>query len=204
MNEKFFSLPKEKQQKIINAGFRVFSQNTYKKSPVSEIAAEAGISKALLFHYFKNKKELYLFLLKKCADITVDSLEQDGCYEPEDMFDAMYLGLKSKISIMKEFPDLGSFVIKAYYESDPEVSSEVSLLLSRKNITEIKSSAKWFNPDHYIPGLNLKMMYRDMYLASEGLIWEKQQSARLDPDELDREFRELIDFWKSIYLRKPT
>ena len=62
MNEKFFSLPEEKQQAIINAGFRVFSQNTYKKSPVSEVAKEAGISKSLLFYYFRNKKELYLFL----------------------------------------------------------------------------------------------------------------------------------------------
>ena len=62
MNEKSFSLPEEKQQAIINAGFRVFSKNTYKKSPVSEIAAEAGISKSLLFYYFRNKKELYLFL----------------------------------------------------------------------------------------------------------------------------------------------
>ncbi len=26
MNEKFFSLPKEKQQAILNAGYRVFSQ----------------------------------------------------------------------------------------------------------------------------------------------------------------------------------
>ena len=57
MNEKFFSLPTEKQQAIINAGYRVFSQNSYKKSPMSEIAAAAGISKSLLFHYFKNKKE---------------------------------------------------------------------------------------------------------------------------------------------------
>lgn len=31
MNEKFFALPKEKQNTIINAGYRVFSQNTYKK-----------------------------------------------------------------------------------------------------------------------------------------------------------------------------
>ena len=38
MNEKFFSLPMEKQEAIINAGFRVFSQNSYKKSPMSEIA----------------------------------------------------------------------------------------------------------------------------------------------------------------------
>lgn len=52
MNEKFFSLPQEKQQAILNGGYRVFSQNSYRKSPVSEIAAEAGISKSLLFHYF--------------------------------------------------------------------------------------------------------------------------------------------------------
>ena len=67
MNDKFFSLPIEKQEAIVNAGFRVFSQNSYKKSPMSEIADVAGISKSLLFYYFHNKKELYLFLLEKCA-----------------------------------------------------------------------------------------------------------------------------------------
>ena len=55
MNEKFFSLPAWKQTAIINAGFRVFSQNSYKHSPMSEIAEAAGISKSLLFHYFHNK-----------------------------------------------------------------------------------------------------------------------------------------------------
>lgn len=47
MNEKFFALPEEKQQRIRNAGYRVFSQNSYRKSPMSEIAEEAGISKSL-------------------------------------------------------------------------------------------------------------------------------------------------------------
>ena len=62
MNERFFALPEEKQRRIINAGFFVFANNSYRKSPMSEIAGAAGISKALLFHYFKNKRELYLFL----------------------------------------------------------------------------------------------------------------------------------------------
>jgi len=65
MNPKFYSLPEEKQKAIINAGYRVFSQNSYRNSPMSEIAAAAGISKSLLFHYFQNKKELYLFLWDK-------------------------------------------------------------------------------------------------------------------------------------------
>ena len=87
MNEKFFSLPEEKQVTIINAGYRVFSQNSYKKSPVSEIAAEAGISKSLLFHYFKNKRELYLFLLNKAAETTYKYLNEFGCHQEEDIFD---------------------------------------------------------------------------------------------------------------------
>lgn len=74
MNEKFYALPEEKRQRILNAGYRVFSQNSYKKSPMSEIAAEAGISKALLFHYFHNKRELYLFLWEACAQTTIEYL----------------------------------------------------------------------------------------------------------------------------------
>ena len=80
MNEKFFSLPEEKQQAIINAGYRVFSQNSYKNSPMSEIAEAAGISKSLLFHYFRNKKELYLYLLEYAAEITFTYLNDYRCY----------------------------------------------------------------------------------------------------------------------------
>ena len=43
MNPKFYSLPEEKRSTILNAGFHVFSQNTYKKSPMSEIAKAAGV-----------------------------------------------------------------------------------------------------------------------------------------------------------------
>ena len=50
MNEKFSARPKGKQQAILRAGYRVFSQNSYKKSPMQEIAEEAGISKSLRFY----------------------------------------------------------------------------------------------------------------------------------------------------------
>lgn len=33
MNDKFFKLPLEKQRRIINAAYKVFSENSYKKSP---------------------------------------------------------------------------------------------------------------------------------------------------------------------------
>ena len=81
MNEKFFSLPAQKQEAILNAGYRVFSQNSYKKSPMSEIADRAEISKSLLFFYFRNKKELYLFLWDTACRLTIDTLTAYRCYE---------------------------------------------------------------------------------------------------------------------------
>ena len=86
MNDKFYALPEEKQSQILNAAYKVFATNQYKKAPTSEIAAEAGISKSLLFHYFHNKLELYLFLWKHAADLTKKYMCQYKVYETDDFF----------------------------------------------------------------------------------------------------------------------
>ncbi|MGN0486589.1 MAG: TetR/AcrR family transcriptional regulator [Acutalibacteraceae bacterium] len=202
MNEKFFSLPEEKQLAIINAGYRVFSQNTYKKSPMSEIAAAAGISKSLLFHYFRNKAELYLFLLKNAAETTHQYLHEFRCYEEDDIFEMMHRGLKAKVCIMKKYPDLTAFTLKSYYETDPEVRSNIQDMIGRTVSMEANRQYMKIRPEQFVEGLDIQMMYTDMYLASEGYLWEKMQKGQLDVEEMEKEFIKMIDFWKTIYLRK--
>ena len=204
MNEKFFSLPLDKQEKIINAGFRVFSQNSYKKSPMSEIASEAGISKSLLFHYFRNKKELYLFLWDKMEEISLTELEKSGCYEQKDLFDTMVKGFRAKINIMRRYPDLGAFSLKGYYETDPEVSADIQKSLAKYVSYRSYGRQLNMNPEQFIPGLDLEMMYLDMYWAAEGYIWEKIQLGIIDVDEIERDFSRLLDFWKFVYMRKEA
>ena len=51
------------------------------------------------------------------------------------------------------------------------------------------------------------MMYREMYWASEGYLWELLQRGGLaeggmDFDQMEKDFTKLIQFWKQIYLRK--
>lgn len=36
MNEKFYALPEEKQSQILNAAYKVFATNQYKKAPTSD------------------------------------------------------------------------------------------------------------------------------------------------------------------------
>ena len=60
MNPKFFNLPLERQDLIRNSAMIEFGDSTFKKTSADSIAKRAGVSKALLFHYFKDKRELYL------------------------------------------------------------------------------------------------------------------------------------------------
>lgn len=201
MNEKFYALSEEKQNAIINAGFKVFAKNSYKKSPVNEIAIEAGISKSLLFFYFRNKKELYIFLLKKSEELTKRTLMESGVMNGTDIFDIMYRGLLAKASMMKKYPDMGNFSIKAYYEKDPEVVKDVQKIVAPYTKMETNMTLPPLDKSKFKEGLDLNMMYQDMYLASEGYLWRMQQTDRLDIDRMVADYKKIIDFWKSIYLK---
>ncbi len=201
MNEKFFSLPEEKQQAIINAGYHVFSQNSYKNSPMSEIAEAAGISKSLLFHYFHNKKELYLFLWDKCAETTIEYMTRYECYSQKELFESMERGMRAKMEIIRLYPDMANFTIKAFYEKDPEINAAVQESYHRYFNFKADKARINFNPEQFIPGLDIPMMYREMYWAAEGYLWETVQRGDMDMEQMEKDFTRLIEFWKSVYLR---
>ena len=46
------------------------------------------------------------------------------------------------------------------------------------------------------------MMYKEMYWASEGCLWEYIQRGSMDTDAMEKDFHELVDFWKKVYIRK--
>jgi AcrR family transcriptional regulator len=202
MNEKFYSLPDEKRQRIINAGFHVFSQNSYKKSPVSEIADAANISKSLLFYYFKDKRELYLFLWDEAVRISKESLGPLYNANVKDFFELMRMGMNEKLRLMRKYPDLTGFIIKAFYEKDSEIAKDIhsrcDSLVDESNLKIIKK----LNPEDYIEGLDLNMMYSEMYWAGDGYIRSMLEAGNLDVDTMERGFTRLLDFWKSVYLRK--
>ena len=203
MNPKFYSLPKEKQSAtILNAGFHVFSQNTYKKSPMSEIADAAGISKALLFHYFHNKKELYLFLWDTCCKTMVEEMTKIGAYEQTDLFGSLDYGMQAKLKLMRQYPDIGAFAVRAFYEKDPEVSADIQKSMGQYLNAHAAKKLQKLDPNDFIPGIDLQTMYKEMYWASEGCLWEYIQRGYMNVDAMEEDFRKLLAFWKSVYLRK--
>lgn len=201
MNEKFYDLPEEKRNRIINAGFKVFSKNSYRKSPMNEIAKEADISKSLLFFYFKNKKEFFLFLMKTAEEITRKHLLESGCYEEPDIFEMMYKGLIAKAELMELYPDMSNFAIKAYYEDDEDVRKELNKIIKPYQNLNTNNSLPPLNADDYKDGIDLRVMYQNMYLASEGYLYSMRREGKIDIDKVVEDYRQLIEFWKELFLK---
>ena len=201
MNEKYFALPRAKRRAIENAGYRVFARSSYKKASMQALADEAGVSKSLLFHYFRNKKALYLYLWQQAAGATAAALEQRGCYEAPDLFAALEQGMAVKLDLLRRAPDMGGFAMRAFYEQDPAVCADIQKSC-QEHIGQF--SLPWvlaLDPAQFRPGLDLAMMYRDMYWAAAGYVWELQQRGSFDWDEVRATFHALVEFWRGLYAR---
>ena len=201
MNDKFFALPREKQDRIINAGFHVFSRNSYKKSPVQEIAVEAGISKSLLFFYFRNKKELYLYLWRRVEELVLETLDNSDIAGTKDIFDMMYRSLKIKVTLIKDYPDIMNFSVKAYYEDDPDVRDDIRKRVNPYTNLTTNKRMPHLDPKDFKEGLDLGKMYREIYMASEGYLWQVSQQRNINADKVIRDYKEMVDFWRVLFLK---
>jgi AcrR family transcriptional regulator len=76
----------EKAQAILDAACRCLSEKGYAATTISEIAAEAGVSRGLLHYYFKNKEELMAKALRASGD-TIYELVEDAFARSESAED---------------------------------------------------------------------------------------------------------------------
>jgi AcrR family transcriptional regulator len=126
MNERFFELKKEKQDRMINSALKVFSQYGYRHASTDEIIRGAGISKGLLFHYFESKIGLYAFLYDYATRVVTLELTNNVEKNETDYFVLYRQILTAKVDSMTQYPYIFLFLAKAEEETDRDALAEIS------------------------------------------------------------------------------
>ena len=89
------------REKIITVASRIMSQKGYKGASLQEISDLVGIHKTTIFHYFKNKEELLLAVLRIAIENVIKQLEliiEDETLSPEEKLrQAIYTHLDSMV-----------------------------------------------------------------------------------------------------------
>ena len=113
------------KEQILDDCLAVFAKYGYEKTTTGMLAEAAGISRALIFHHFKSKKNLYLSLLDRCFEKGSIEMGFDNMLEQQDFFEAKEMISNIKFKYYKENPDLCRVIMEAFYNTPEELKIEI-------------------------------------------------------------------------------
>jgi AcrR family transcriptional regulator len=201
MNERFFELKKEKQDRMINAALKIFSQFGYRHASTDDIIREAGISKGLLFHYFESKIGLYAFLYDYATRVV--TLELTGHVEKNEdgYFELFKQILSAKASSMSQYPYIFLFLNKANEETDLDALSVISerrekytrIMVALRDRSDITVFGPWVD---YVKVGDI------LDFTVDGLIERNVKAENFRPDLFLEEAVQYVDMIRDAMIRK--
>ncbi len=196
MNEKFFDLKKEKQDRMINAALKIFAKNGYRHASTDDMVAEAGISKGLLFHYFENKLGLYTFLYNYSVRFMV--LELSGCGAGEnDFFELIKRREAAKMQALKKYPYMQLFIDSVRYE---EVAEALCATEEKKNVLPeaLESLMKGADTSRFKPEVKLQKLNRLIEYTLRGMMEDCFLENSFQPDMMYEEINSYLIMLKKL------
>ncbi len=99
----------EMVKKIIKTSFEVFTLNDYKKASTNVIVQKAGISRGILYHYFKNKEELFDFLIYYSLEKSFKEVNEYIDWENRDIIKRICEITKYRLDVILKYPFMIEF-----------------------------------------------------------------------------------------------
>ena len=125
LSNSFENLNNQKKQRIINAALAEFAQKKYDYASTNSIVKKAQIGKGMLFHYFGNKKNLYIYLYKYVRKVMDNEICSQIDISKGDLPSILrQIGVR-KLEVLRRHPDMTDFIAQAKNEKSPEVYEEL-------------------------------------------------------------------------------
>ncbi|MCH5280022.1 MAG: TetR/AcrR family transcriptional regulator [Lachnospiraceae bacterium] len=196
MNDKFFDLKKEKQDRMINGALKIFAQNGYNKASTDDIVKEAGISKGLLFHYFGSKAGLYEFVYEYSARYLSMELKRAVSLRETDLFFLLSQAEAAKNVLFRNYPYMQKFLFTSYDLPDEDmrekmkeyhdlVDAAMNEVIERADVSRLVTDA------------DVKLLVRSMEYVTRGLM-ETAINKGMDPDMV---YEEAIAYYDMMRLK---
>lgn len=175
------------KEQILDACLVVFAQHGYEKTSTGMLAEAAGISRSLIFHHFKSKKELYLSLLDQCFEKAKGIIDVDALLENLDFFEA-----REKVSLIKfEFNKKNSDIYKVLKEASSTTPDELKAEIEQRYGTFIlekdKLWEKLFEKIALREGVDRKQSF-ELIMLTMDYFDKKYTSILMDVSKWDEDY----------------
>lgn len=201
MNEKFFDLKKEKQDRMINAALKIFGMRGYQFASTDDIVKEAGISKGLLFHYFGSKSGLYSFIYDYSVRFMSMELKASVDANETNFFTLQKQIETGRLQVLKNYPCMQLFLEKCNVETTKE-----ALLAVEEKKEELAALYDSFNAQidfSLLPeGTDTAKLQNMLRYTLKNLMEEQFLLGSLQPELLYQENTSYITFLENLFAKK--
>ena len=198
MNEKFFDLKRDKQDRIINAGLKVFAKHGYRHATTDDIVKEAGISKGLLFHYFTNKVGVYVFLMDYSVRFLLLELSRTVKADTKNYFELLKQMESGKLAVLKNYPYMQAFLDKAFEEVCLEALEECEEQ-KEVNHSKIEEYYKQVAEQKFKHHVTFDKMQTLFGYIIKGITAENMALDTMQPELMYIRSCEYIDMMRGVY-----
>jgi Transcriptional regulator len=194
----FKKIPVEKQNKIIDAALNAFGSNGYKKTSAKDIAEAAGISKAMIFHYFGNKKALYLYLIQLCGETIMGEVRAKMDRNITDFFERIRIAAEIKFDVLRKRPGVLPFLSGVMNETADEVKPEVHAIIAGKEASAFREQMvlEGLDTSKFKAGIDPKLIMKMLIWMSEGYFNDVTSDINPDFDAFYTEFTDCLNLLK--------
>lgn len=133
-----------REEEILEAAVKIFSDKGYSAATTSEIAKEAGIAEGTIFRYFKTKKDILTKVMIKLIAVIGEKIMTERLTEifksnkDKDEKEILKLLLQDRLSVaLKYFDMLKVVMTEIQYHEDLKEAFINNIILKGKNIVSL-------------------------------------------------------------------
>jgi AcrR family transcriptional regulator len=115
--------PQHRREQLLDSGAALFAETPYEDVLMTDIAARAGVSRALLYHHFPNKRDLYVAIFKRATNRFLARVSSD----PQlPLAEQLAIALEAHIQSFVDHPFEAVTINRGALSDDPAIQAIVA------------------------------------------------------------------------------
>lgn len=206
MYSNFEKLDPEKKERIINAAMEEFARSGYKNTSTNEIVKRAGISKGILFHYFRDKQNLFYYLYDFATARLMEDFYRKIDVEEPDFIERIIQITNVKALLSMKHPGLFKFIETAYIDEAEETTAYVEKVSKEILSKSEKILFQGIDMSHFKEGVDLEKAMKVITWTFDGygkaeIAKAKQLGVPMDYERVFKESREYLEMFKKMFYK---